>query len=113
MTTTQYFGVVHAVKKYTDKNAYVTALSNDGTLESHSEISNEDLEQIWDACSRSIKEIARTVQKPNYVLAQYFAIPQRTWEEWSRGAAECPVYLRLLIQEKLGIFKPPVLLKKG
>lgn len=34
-------------------------------------------------------------------LSEYFGIPRRTIEDWSRGASKCPPYLLELMRYKL------------
>lgn len=41
-------------------------------------------------------------------FAQRLCIPLRTVEAWCRGIRESPVYVRLLIQQALGLYAPPL-----
>ena len=63
----------------------------------------DELGQVWEAANRSTKEIAVAAGLSQRKLAERFMIPYRTMEDWCRGARECPIYVRLMMQECLGI----------
>lgn len=102
MTINQYRTAVAEAVNYIDRDAYISALSLPefwGGTESP-----EDLGQIWDAVHRTVKEIAATAGLSQRKLAERFCIPYRTMENWGSGSRECPLYLRLAMQEALGLF---------
>ena len=108
MTDKQFFACVAEVGNYTDRDAYIS-----GTAPSSMFCDAEDapipdsriatLGQIWDACHRSVKEIAAEAGLSQRKLAERFCIPYRTMENWGSGVTAPPDYVRLMIQELLGL----------
>lgn len=96
---------------YTDRDAYISdlALSSIWEDEAGADIPRTRLDwlgQIWDAYHRSIKEIAAAAGMSQRKLAERFAIPYRTAENWCAqgdGRRECPLYVRMMMQECLGL----------
>jgi hypothetical protein len=109
---TIYQTCINEAKYYTDRDAYVSdlALSSIWGDEEGAEVPQERLEwlgQLWDACNRSVKEIAKAAGLSQRKLAERFAVPYRTAEDWcSRGS--CPIYVRLMMQEALGLLRHDV-----
>lgn len=110
MTDKQYSTCIIEVQNYTDRDAYISDL----TLSSlwgdapEAEIPAERIEQlgsIYDAVHRSVADIAKAAGLSQRKLAERFCIPYRTVENWCGGQRECPVYLRLMMQECLGLLK--------
>ena len=67
----------------------------------------EDLGAIWDVAHASIRDIrAHTGLKRTDFAARYL-IPYRTMENWERGDAQCPDYLRLLLAQATGFYRRP------
>lgn len=108
MTITQYRTAVAETANYTDCAAYVSDLAQ-STIWGDPEDSPaptqrlDQLGQIWDACHRNIKEIAAAAGLSCRKLAERFTIPYRTMEDWSAGKSTCPIYVRLMMQECLGL----------
>lgn len=67
--------------------------------------SPEELAAIWVAAHRTMKEIAADAGLSQRKLAEHFGIPYRTMEDWCRGARACPVYVRVMMQECLGLIR--------
>lgn len=65
----------------------------------------EAVGQIWDAVHRSVPEIAAAAGLSNRKLAERFSIPYRTVENWCGGQRSCPDYVRMMMQECLGLLK--------
>lgn len=110
MTINQYRTAVAETANYTDRDAYVSdlALSSIWGDPEGADIPAdriEQLSQIWDACHRSVKEIAAAAGLSCRKLAERFCIPYRTIENWSSGSRECPLYTRLMMQECLGLLE--------
>lgn len=108
MTIKQYRFVVSEVENYDEIDAYVSglALSSEWGGEEATDIPTERIEalcQIWTACHRSVKEIAGEAGLSCRKLAERFFIPYRTMEDWSAGKSTSPVYVRLMMQECLGL----------
>lgn len=61
------------------------------------------LEQIWRAAHRSVKDIAAAAGLSQRKLAERFCIPYRTVEDWCSGARECSIYVKLMMQQSLGL----------
>ena len=108
MTDKQYAACVSEARNYASRDAYVSdiALSSLWGDAIEAEIPSERLDQlenIFDACHRSMKEIADAAGLSQRKLAERFCIPYRTVEDWCAGRRECPVYVRLMMQECLGL----------
>lgn len=105
MTISQYNTAVSEVANYSDREAYVSALCLSdiwtGTEPRTERV--EALEAIWEACNRSIKDISNNAGLSNRRLAERFGIPYRTVENWSGGQNSCALYVRLMMQEALGL----------
>lgn len=113
MTAKQYYFCVSAVADYSDPDAYVSdlALSTIWDDTPDAPIPPERLDQlrsIYAAASRTVREIVAAVGMSQAAFAERWCIPRRTVEDWCRGVAKCPLYTRLLIQQRLGLFTPPV-----
>lgn len=109
MTINQYRTAVAETANYTDRDAYISDLAlssiwGDPEGANISATRLEDLGQIWDACTRSVKEIAAAAGLSQRKLAERFNIPYRTVENWCGGQNACPLYTRLMMQECLGLF---------
>ena len=63
------------------------------------------LGSIWGACHRSVRDIVAAAGMTQRAFAERFCIPLRTVEDWCTGKRECAVYLRLMMQECLGILR--------
>lgn len=93
-----------------DRDAFVSdwALSSIWEDEPDAEIPPERLEQIgeiWDAAHRSVKEIAAAAGLSQKKLAERFGISTRAVEYWCSGQRTCPDYVRLMMQESLGLVR--------
>ena len=109
MTDKQFMLCVTEVDNYSDRDTYVSdlALSSMWGDAEDAAIPQERIEfltQLWDACHRSVKEIAATAGLSNRKMAEHFCIPQRTMESWCGSAKRsCPGYVRLMMQECFGL----------
>lgn len=108
MTDKQFYACVSEVDSYQDRDAYISdmALSSMWEDDKTDEIPAERLDavsQIWDAAHRSVKQIAADAGLSQRKLAERFCIPYRTMENWGGGQNACPLYVRLMMQECLGM----------
>lgn len=109
MTDRQFCVCVTEADNYSDRDAYVSdlALSSMWGDAEDASIPQERIDfliQLWDACHRSVKEIAAAAGLSNRKMAEHFCIPQRTIESWCGSAKRsCPGYVRLMMQECLGL----------
>lgn len=107
MKINQYGIAVSETVNYTDKDAYVSdlALSSiwSNAEDADREARLEDLGKIWDATHRTVKQIAKDAGVSQRKLAERFCIPYRTMENWCSGGRECNLYIRLIMQECLGL----------
>lgn len=108
MTIAQYRTAVTEAANYTDCAAYVSDLAQStiwgGPDDSPAPTQRlEALAQIWEATHRGTKEIAAAAGLSCRKLAERFAVPYRTMEDWSAGKSTCPIYVRLMMQECLGL----------
>ena len=110
MTDKQYTTCVTEAQNYTYREAYISdlALSSIWGDAPEAEIPAGRIEQlgsIYDAVHRSVADIAKAAGLSQRKLAERFCIPYRTMENWCGGQRDCPVYLRLMMQECLGLLK--------
>lgn len=108
MQINQYHFLVAESANYTDRDAYISDLALSsiwGDLEDTAIPADrlEKLGQIWDATHRSVKQIAAAAGLSCRELAERFAIPYRTVENWSSGSRKCPLYTKLMMQECLDL----------
>ncbi len=108
MTDKQYAICVSEAQNYTDRESYISDLALSSIWEDApiDEIPAERLDavsQIWDAAHRSVKQIAAYTGLSQRKLAERFCIPYRTMENWGGGQNACPLYVRLMMQECLGM----------
>lgn len=108
MTNKQYRLCVAEAENYTDREAYISdlALSSVWSDAADAEIPDERIRalgEIWDACNRSVKQIAAEAGISCRAMAERFCIPYRTMEDWSGGHHDSPLYMRLMMQELLGL----------
>lgn len=97
------------VKNYHDRDAYISdmALSSIWGEREDAEIPAERLEwlsDLFDAAHRSVKEIAAAAGLSQRKLAERFAIPYRTMDSWCMGERQCPIYVKMMMQECLGLW---------
>lgn len=109
MTIAQYRDAVAETANYNDREAYVSdlCLSSIWGDPEDADIPADRIQQlgdIWDACSRSVKDIAAAAGLSQRKLAERLCIPYRTVEGWCSGARHCALYVRLMMQEALGLF---------
>lgn len=107
MKISQYNTAVSEVSNYSDVDSYLSdmALSSIWGDAPEAEIPEQrirDLSKIWEACHRSVKDIAALNGLSQRKLAERFCIPYRTMEDWCRGVREAPGYVRLMMQQVLG-----------
>lgn len=110
MTNKQFYICVGEAPCYADRDSYISdiALSTLWEDDESIEIPPEriaDLGSIWDACNRSVKDIASAAGLSQRKLAERFCIPYRTVEDWCAGKRECNIYIRLMMQECIGILR--------
>lgn len=96
------------VPAYTDRMAYISDLAlspllGDAPEDDIPQQRIKELGQVWDAVNCPMREIAAAAGLSQRKLAERFMIPYRTMEDWCRGVRECPVYVRLMMQECLGL----------
>ena len=110
MTDKQFMLCVSEVDNYSDRDAYVSdlALSSMWGDAEDAAIPQERIEflsQLWDACHRSVKDIASDAGMSQRKLAEHFYIPYRTVADWCTGKRACKLYDRLMMQECLGLLR--------
>lgn len=110
---TIYQTCIDEAQNYTDRDTYVSdlALSSVWGDEEGADIPPERLEwlgQLWDAVHRSVKDIAKAAGMSQRKLAERFDVPYRTAEYWCSNPAACALYVRLMMQECLGLLRHDV-----
>ena len=110
MTDKQFLECCRKADSYTDKDSYVSDMDSSSIWWDIPENDIPDdriraIGDIWDACHRSVKEIAEEAGLSQRKLAERFCIPYRTMESWGGEQRSCNLYVRLMMQEILGLIK--------
>lgn len=108
MTIYQYHLALTEIENYTDRDAFVSdlALSSAFPEESDLSVTASELVLIWEAYHMTIRDLRTASGLSRMDFSRRFYIPIRTIENWEctgANARECPVYVRLLIAEALGL----------
>lgn len=108
MTDKQFNLCAAEAAEYTDLDAYISdmALSSVWGDPQDTAISSDRITQlgnIYDAVHRSVKDIAKDAGLSQRKLAERFCIPYRTMENWCSLTNACPPYVRMMMQECLGL----------
>lgn len=108
MTDKQFLACCQEIENYQDKDAYISDMALSSIWEDAPEtgITQDRIAAIggiWDAYHRSIKDIADASGLSQRKLAERFFIPYRTVEDWSAGKRTPPAYVRLMMQECIGM----------
>lgn len=110
ITKAQYRACLSELPHYSDRLAYVSdlALSDiwgdpDGCANDIPTERLDALRSIYDAANRTVSQICAAAGLSARDLTDRFLIPQRTVSSWCRKERECPLYLRLMMQECLGL----------
>lgn len=108
MTDKQFYTSVLECQNYTDRYTYISDMAlasiwGDAPGEDIPQGRIDALGEIWDACHRSIKDIAADAGMSVRAMAIKFCVPQRTAESWASKSRECPIYTRLMMQAVLGL----------
>ncbi len=113
MTNKQFSACVSACANYSDPGAYISdmALSSIWGDAPDADIPADRLDAlrgIYAAATRPVRQIVAATGLSQASFAERLCIPLRTVEAWCRGIRESPVYVRLLIQQALGLYAPPL-----
>ena len=108
MTDTQFTFCVRECAAYENREAYISDLATSSIwgLREDSGAPQpliESLGVVWDAVHRPVREIVAASGLTQAAFGERYCIPRRTVEDWCRGARECPVYVRLLLQRAEGL----------
>lgn len=108
MTDKQFYFCVAEAANYTDRDAYVSDLALSsiwGDAESADIPAGRmsALGEIYDAAHRSVRDIVQAAGMTQCAFASHFCIPLRTVEDWCCCRRECAAYVRLMMQECLGL----------
>lgn len=113
MSNNIYLLALTEATNYTDRDAYVSdlAISSIWGDEEGAEIPQERIEwlgQLWDAVHRSVRGICKATGMNQRELSEHFGVPQRTVEYWCSNPTACALYVRLMMQECLGLLRRDV-----
>ena len=108
MTINQYHLALTEIENYTYRDAFVSdlALSSAFPEDADLSVTASELVLIWDAYHMTIRDLRTAAALSRMDFSRRFCIPIRTIENWEctgPNARECPVYVRLLIAEALGL----------
>ena len=112
MTINQYRGCIAEVFAYAERDFFVSDLAlseiwGDAPEDPIPDSRIAALGLIWDAAHRTIPEIAKAAGLSNRKLAERFCIPYRTVEDWAAERREPQLYVRLMLQQCLGLLPAP------
>lgn len=112
MTINQYRACIAEVFAYAERDFFVSDLAlseiwGDAPEDPIPDARLAALGLIWDAAHRTVPEIAKAAGFSNRKLAARFCIPYRTVEDWAAERREPPFYVRLLLQQCLGLLPSP------
>ena len=113
MTFKQYQFCIRELPEYTDVDAYASDLSlssiwGDAPEDAIPPERIDQLRAIYRAASMAVPEIAKAAGLNITNMAARFTVPYRTMQDWFSGARECSLASRLMMQECLGIYNPPI-----
>ena len=113
MTRKQYNFCVTEAANYADPDAYASSMLAESIWgdANRAEISTEfqeTLRSIYTAATRTVREIVGASGLTQTAFAERWCIPLRTVQDWCREIAKCPLYTRLMIQQCMGMFVPPI-----
>lgn len=112
MTINQYRACIAEVFAYAERDFFVSDLAlseiwGDAPEDPIPDARLAALGLIWDAAHRTVPEIAKAAGLSNRKLAERFGIPYRTVEDWAADRRESPLYVRLMLQQCLGLLPSP------
>ena len=113
MYLNQYKFCILELPNYTDQDAYVSDLSLSDLWgdEPGAEIPADRINQllsIFQAAARTVPDIAMAVGLNITQMSARFSVPYRTMQDWFSGARVCSLASRLMMQECLGLYHPPI-----
>lgn len=108
MTINQYHLALTEIENYTDRDAFVSDLALSSAFPEESDLTEtvSELSMIWEAYHMTIRDLRTAAALSRMDFSRRFHIPIRTIENWEctgPNARECPVYVRLLIAEAIGL----------
>ena len=113
MTRKQYNFCVTETANYSSSGAYVSGIIRASIWGDAPDapIPPERLDQlraIYTAATCTVREIVAAAGMTQAAVSMRLCIPRRTLQDWCRGVRECPLYTRLMIQQCMGMFVPPI-----
>lgn len=108
MTDKQFYFCYTEIPNYHDRDAYISdvvlsSIWEDSPCDEIPEERIDSVGRIWDAYHKTVRQIASDAGLSHRKLAERFCIPVRTVEDWCTGKRTPPDYVRLMMQECLGI----------
>lgn len=113
MTLKQYQACIRELPEYSDPDAYVSDLALsaiwcDGPEDEIPEDRINQLRAIYQAASITVPEISKAAGLNITQMSARFAVPYRTMQDWFSGARSCSLAIRLMMQECLSLYIPPI-----
>ena len=65
------------------------------------------LGHMWDAAHLTIKDIRAAAGMSQSVFADHLVASLRTVQSWEYGRNKCPLFVRLILAERFGLYQPP------
>lgn len=91
---------------FDERDEFVASLLQNRKFEDTQEI-KDYLGKIWDLAHMNVRSIVQCVRLTQASFAQLLGIPIRTVEDWCRGVANPPHYVRLWMQIMLELIDSP------
>ena len=111
MTEKQLALALAEARNYTDPDAFVSdlLLSSDFLPEEEDAAPDlslaEDLRQIWTIAAAPFKDLLARMGLNQSACSRRFGVPLRTVQGWALGERECPVYVRRMMAELVGLIR--------
>ena len=112
MTAKLYARLMADAENASDRDAYVSDWSLStvwGTPAPDDEWMQriDTLGRMWDAAHLTIKDIRAAAGMSQAVFADHLVASQRTIQGWEYGRNKCPLFVRLILAERFGLYQPP------
>ena len=69
---------------------------------------NASAKALWKILEMTMKDLVDSSNLDMAKFSRRFCIPYRTLQAWCDGTNPCPVYIKLMIAEILGMYKPTI-----
>lgn len=113
MTCKLYAQLMAAADKSDDRDAYISEWSMSDVFGARVPGDVEWMERVdalgrmWDAAHLTIKRIRAASGLTQAAFANRIVASVRTVEAWEYRHSKCPLFVRLILAERFGLYQPP------